>query len=88
MSGWTLPMGWYASSWNYEGVQGWRIRNEHDELIAWLAGPKADGPPFDIVFAIQEELLPSPTPSEFFDQISNDVDRVSGISDYQRGAAP
>ena len=30
------------------------------------------------------------TPTEFYDQsamISNDIDRVSGVSDYQRGAA-
>ena len=60
MTGSTLSKGWYASSWNYEGIQGWRIRDEHGELVAWLAAPKADGPPYALVAALQEEMTHDP----------------------------
>ena len=42
---------------------------------------------------LQEAIVPMPaviTPTDFYDQsgmITNDIDRVSGVSDYQRGAA-
>jgi hypothetical protein len=42
---------------------------------------------------LSEVIVPMPaviTPSEFYDQsslITNDIDRVSGVSDYQRGSA-
>jgi hypothetical protein len=43
--------------------------------------------------SLNDVIIPMPaviTPSEFYDQsslITNDIDRVSGVSDYQRGAA-
>ena len=43
--------------------------------------------------SLSDVIIPMPaviTPSEFYDQshlITNDIDRVSGVSDYQRGAA-
>jgi hypothetical protein len=43
--------------------------------------------------SLQDVIIPMPaviTPSDFYDQsglITNDIDRVSGVSDYQRGSA-
>lgn len=63
-----------------EGVKA--LASENDNILVPVLGD--DNP--------QSAVAPLPaaiTPPEFFDQsamISNDIDRISGVSDYQRGA--
>lgn len=63
-----------------EGVQA--LESDEDNVMIPVMG---DGNPAAAITPVP----PSITPPEFFDQsamISNDIDRVSGVSDYQRGA--
>ena len=63
-----------------DGLQA--LESEQDNVMIPVQG---DGDPAKAISPVP----PSITPSEFFDQsamISDDIDRVSGVSDYQRGA--
>ncbi|WP_395160869.1 proline-rich domain-containing protein [Ilumatobacter sp.] len=63
-----------------EGVQA--LESDEDNVMIPVLG---DGNPSSALAPV----VPSITPPEFFDQsamISNDIDRISGVSDYQRGA--
>jgi len=63
-----------------EGVQA--LESDDDNVMIPVMG---DGNPANAISPVP----PSITPPEFFDQsamISNDIDRISGVSDYQRGA--
>ena len=63
-----------------EGVQA--LESDDDNVMIPVMG---DGNPGNAISPVP----PSITPPEFFDQsamISNDIDRISGVSDYQRGA--
>ena len=63
-----------------QGVQA--LESDEDNVMVPVMG---DGDPSRAIAPVPAVI----TPSEFFDQsamISNDLDRVSGISDYQRGA--
>ena len=58
------------------------LESDQDNVMIPVQG---DGDPAKAISPVP----PSITPSEFFDQsamISDDIDRVSGVSDYQRGA--
>lgn len=63
-----------------DGIQG--LESEEDNVMIPVMG---DADPSRAITPVP----PSITPPEFFDQsalITNDMDRVSGVSDYQRGA--
>ena len=63
-----------------EGIQA--LESDDDNVMIPVMG---EGNPASAISPVP----PSITPPEFFDQsamISNDIDRISGVSDYQRGA--
>ena len=63
-----------------DGVQA--LESDQDNVMVPVMG---DGDPSSAIAPVPAAI----TPPEFFDQsamISNDLDRVSGVSDYQRGA--
>ena len=65
-----------------EGVQA--LESDIDNTMIPVM---SDGDPSRVIAPLPAVI----TPSEFYDQsamISNDIDRVSGVSDYQRGPPP
>ena len=78
----------YRRGWVYDseriGPEGTAaLESDEDNVMVPVMG---GGDPSTAISPIPAAI----TPPEFFDQsamISNDIDRVSGVSDYQRGAA-